>query len=84
MRSRSVRSRPGFPFRSAAALWESMERSMPPVVVTRNRLGEQAWASISGRVRDSLAERLGTGPVTLDLHAWLSLGTAGERRGTSA
>jgi SAM-dependent methyltransferase len=71
------------PFRSAAALWESMERSMPPVVLTRHRLGEQAWAPISGRVRDSLADRLGTGPVTLDLHAWLSVGTARERRGAS-
>jgi len=79
---RPVSTRIQFP--SAAALWASAERSMPPVVVIRNRLGEQAWASISDQVRHSLSERLGTGPVTLDLHAWLSLGTAGERRGTSA
>ena len=79
---RPVSTRIQFP--SAAALWASMERSMPPVVLTRHRLGEQAWAPISGRVRDTLADRLGTGPVTLDLHAWLSVGTARQRRGASA
>ena len=63
-------------FSSVAALWASMERSMPPVVLTRHQLGEQAWAPISVRVRDSLSGSLGRGPVTLDLHAWLSVGRA--------
>ena len=49
---------------------------MPPVVLTRNQLGEQVWAPISVRVRDTLAGSLGTGAVTLDLHAWLSVGRA--------
>jgi len=63
-------------FSSVAALWASMERSMPPVVLTRHQLGEQVWAPISVRVRDSLSGSLGRGPVTLDLHAWLSVGRA--------
>lgn len=69
-----VSTRVSFP--SAAALWASMERSMPPVALTRHQLGEQAWAPISHRVRDTLAGTFGTGPATLDLHAWLSVGTA--------
>ena len=64
------------PFPSASELWASMERSVPPVVLTRHRLGEQAWASVSARVRDTVTVRLGTGPVALDLHAWFSVGTA--------
>jgi len=64
------------PFPSAAELWASMERSMPPVVLTRHRLGEQAWGPISARVRDMVTERLGTAPLALDLHAWFSVGTA--------
>jgi len=63
-------------FPSAAAMWASMERSMPPVALTRHQLGERAWAPISDRVRDTLAGTFGTGSVTLDLHAWLSVGIA--------
>jgi len=46
------------------------------VALTRHQLGEQAWAPISHRVRDTLAGTFGTGPATLDLHAWLSVGTS--------
>jgi len=49
---------------------------MPPVALSRHRLGEQAWGPISGRVRDTVTGHLGTGPVTVNLHAWLSVGTA--------
>ena len=66
----------GIPFPSAVALWTSIERSMPPVVHSRNQLGEEAWAPISARVREMLPGTLGTGPVTFDLHAWLSVGSA--------
>jgi SAM-dependent methyltransferase len=69
-----VSTRVSFP--SAEALWGSMERSMPPLVLLRHRLGEQAWAPISGRMRDTLPGSLGRGPVSLDLHAWLSVGSA--------
>ena len=69
-----VSARVSFP--SAAALWASLERSMPPVVLTRHQLGERAWAPVSVRVRDALAGSLGTGPVTLHLNAWLSVGRA--------
>jgi hypothetical protein len=62
-----VSTRVSFP--SSGALWASMERSMPPLVLTRHQLGEQLW---------TLGRTLGPGPVTLDLHAWLGVGTAAE------
>jgi SAM-dependent methyltransferase len=69
-----VSTRVSFP--SSGALWASMERSMPPLVLTRHQLGEQVWAGVSDRVRETLGRTLGPGPVTLDLHAWLGVGTA--------
>jgi SAM-dependent methyltransferase len=66
----------GVPFPSSTALWASLERSMPPLVLTRHQLGEQAWAPVSDRMRETLGRAFGTGPVTLDLHAWLTVGTA--------
>jgi hypothetical protein len=61
-------------FDSADALWDSMQRSMPPIVLMREHHGEQAWAPIAARVRALLAKSLGRGPVTLDLHAFLTVG----------
>jgi hypothetical protein len=63
-------------FPSSTALWTSMERSMPPLVLTRHQLGEKAWAPVSDRVRETLAATFGTGPVTLDLNCWLTVGRA--------
>ena len=63
-------------FPSSTALWASMERSMPPLVLTRHQLGEQAWAPVSDRVRQTLANSFGPGPATLDLNCWLTVGCA--------
>jgi hypothetical protein len=51
-----------------------MQRSMPPVVLMREHHGEQAWAPIAARVRTLLAKSLGPGAVSLDLHAFLTVG----------
>jgi ubiquinone/menaquinone biosynthesis C-methylase UbiE len=61
-------------FASTDSLWESMQRSMPPVVLVREQHGAQAWAPIAERVRTLLVKSLGRGSVTLDLHAWLMVG----------
>jgi len=68
------------PLPSAAARWESMQRTFAPVVLARRRLGEEAWAGIAREVGSALARSLGSGPVILDLHAWLTVGVARERR----
>ena len=69
-----VSTRVSFP--SSAALWASVERSMPPLVLSRHQLGQQAWARVSDRVRQTLTGSFGAGPVSLDLHAWLGVGSA--------
>jgi len=61
-------------FASADVLWDSMQRSMPPLVLMRNHHGAQAWAPIAERVRALLGKSFGRGPVSLDLHAWLAVG----------
>ena len=67
------------PFPSGAALWDSMERSMAPLALTRHTLGDRAWAAVSAAARATLTESLGSGPVILDLHAWLTVGSAPGR-----
>jgi hypothetical protein len=44
----------------------------------------EAWAPIARKVGSALAGRLGSGPVTLNLRAGLTMGVAREwpRRGT--
>ena len=64
-------------FPSARALWESMERSMPPIVLMRRQLGEERWAPLSRAGEGAVTRVLGTGPVTLETHAWLTVGVAG-------
>jgi len=63
-------------FPSADALWESMERTMVPVALMRQRLGQQAWAPVSGSVRETFGKTFGAGPVTLELNALLTVGVA--------
>jgi len=63
-------------FPSALALWQSLERSMPPLVLMRRQVGGERWAPASRAGADALARVLGTGPVSLEMHAWLTVGAA--------
>jgi len=65
------------PFASPQALWETMERSTPPLVLMRQRAGPERWAPASRAAATAVARVLGTGPVTLEMQAWLMVGTAG-------
>jgi hypothetical protein len=63
-------------FASALALWESMERSMAPLVLMRRQMGEEGWAPLAGAGAGAVTRVLGPGPVTLEMHAWLTVGVA--------
>ena len=65
------------PFPSAQALWETLERSTPPLVVMRRRVGPERWAPASRAAAEAVARVLGRGPVTLEMQAWFTVGTAG-------
>ncbi len=64
-------------YASAGALWESMERSMAPIVLIRRGVGEERWAPLARAARTAMVEVLGKGPVRLTMNAWLTVGVAG-------
>jgi SAM-dependent methyltransferase len=54
---------------SLAAWWESMQRSMAPLVLLQNRMGPSAFAPLARRIYDRLAERFGNDPQIMHLVA---------------
>jgi ubiquinone/menaquinone biosynthesis C-methylase UbiE len=61
---------------SASELWKGFERTMPSLVLMRNRLGEQAWPSISAAVEAAVVSAIGSARPAVKMPAWLSVGTA--------
>jgi SAM-dependent methyltransferase len=64
------------PYTSTADLWDSLQRTLAPVVLLKHKLGER-WAPAADRIRATLERELGTGAGELTMHAWLTTGTAG-------
>lgn len=60
---------------SADALWESMSRTLAPVVLMKRRLGD-AFASVDAAARAAVRRAVGDGPAEVTLTAHLSVGTA--------
>ena len=60
---------------SADALWDSMTRTMAPVVLMKKNLGDK-FAAIDDAARAAMREVVGAGPAELKLRAHLTLGTA--------
>jgi hypothetical protein len=63
-------------FPSVTALWESMERSMVPILMMRRGVGEERWAPLSEAARSAIARVVGEGPVQLTMNAWLTVGVS--------
>jgi len=61
---------------SADALWESLTRTMAPVVLMKKSLGDN-FAPVDAAVRAAMRNVLGTGPADMQLRALVSVGTAG-------
>lgn len=61
---------------SLDALWESLAKSLAPLVVMRKFLGEERFAAVEQSIRRKLADRFGTGEQRIEMTAWLGLGTA--------
>ncbi len=61
---------------TVGALWESMERSMAPILLMRRGLGDERWAPLSAAARQAMAAVLGKGPVQMPMNAWLTVGVA--------
>jgi SAM-dependent methyltransferase len=65
-------------FPSVDAFWASVQRTMAPIALMRRGAGEEAWAPVARRVGEIVGRTLGSGPVTLHLNAWLTVGLARE------
>jgi SAM-dependent methyltransferase len=59
---------------SADEAYSSLERTMAPLVLLQHRMGAEAWRPVSDRIRGRMVAAMGPGPVTLPMHAWLSVG----------
>jgi hypothetical protein len=58
-----------------ATFWGSMERTMAPVVLLRQKMGD-AWTPVGTRILASLSSRFGAGPQSGLMPALLGIGRA--------
>jgi hypothetical protein len=61
---------------SAGALWESIARTMAPILLMRTMLGETRWTSVDRAARDAIAAVIGAGPAEMPMTALVSTGVA--------
>jgi SAM-dependent methyltransferase len=61
---------------SADALWESLVRTMAPVLLMRKALGEDRWPAVDAAARSAIRGVVGSGPARLTMNAWLAVGVA--------
>lgn len=59
---------------SLDAWWQMILRSMAPVALLRQRLGEEDFARVAAGVHERLLSRFGPGPVQMTMYANLGLG----------
>jgi SAM-dependent methyltransferase len=71
---RQVTHAEGYP--SGEALWQSLQRTMAPLVLMRQNLGEARWAPIGESARAAVLRAAGPGPVEVSFTAFLSVGVA--------
>ncbi|HSD88950.1 MAG TPA: methyltransferase domain-containing protein [Kofleriaceae bacterium] len=63
-------------FPTSDAFFGQLERTMAPLVLMRQRLGEDKWTTISTNAKDALRSVLGSGPAEVGLTALITVGTA--------
>ena len=61
---------------SVDALWDSIVRTMAPVVLLRKGLGESRWAPHDAAARAAIRAVTGDGPIEVKMPAFLTVGTA--------
>jgi SAM-dependent methyltransferase len=61
---------------SVDALWSSLQRSMAPLVMMKQRMPPAMFAQVEAAIVDRLRARFGSGPVPTPMPAWLGTGVA--------
>nr|ACX33960.1 putative SAM-dependent methyltransferase type 11 [uncultured bacterium RM35] len=62
------------PFGSPRHFWNWVQRSSVAMVLLRRAVGDETWAPLASSVGDALEERLGTGPQSFSMPAWIGVG----------
>lgn len=62
-------------YASTEEMWKSIERTFAPIVLMREKLGP-AWPGASAKLHAALVAAVGTGPQTITMPAWISVGVA--------
>ena len=57
-----------------AVFWENLLRGSVPLVILREKVGEEKWAEMAVLGKKYLADHVGAGPVSLSSDAWLGVG----------
>jgi ubiquinone/menaquinone biosynthesis C-methylase UbiE len=60
---------------SAQRFWQGVLRSNAPLLMLRNRLGEERWAEVSNALAERLTRVLGEGPIEVEYIANIAVGT---------
>ncbi|HEY5920697.1 MAG TPA: class I SAM-dependent methyltransferase [Kofleriaceae bacterium] len=60
---------------STDALWESLTRTMAPIVLMKKNLGDK-FAAIDAAAREAMRAAIGSGPARLEMKAHFTVGTA--------
>ena len=53
--------------------WDGIRKAFAPIVLLENDMGTAAFDPIARGIRDRLADRLGSGPVSVEMSAWLGV-----------
>jgi SAM-dependent methyltransferase len=61
---------------SAEELFESIERTMAPLVLMKQNLGDERWAPLADAARTAVVKEVGAGAIEISMPAWLSVGVA--------
>jgi len=64
----------GAEFASAAEFWDQMVRGSAPVLVMKNKMGEDSWREKSKIAIDYVDRNAGPFPISLTADAWLGVG----------
>ena len=60
---------------SLDAMWDSLARSMAPLVLMRKMLGEEKFAGLAQAIRTQLEARFGRGVQRVEMPAWITVAT---------
>lgn len=60
-------------YASTAAMCDSLERTLAPLALMRERMGAEAWPAVAAKIREGIEASLGSGPQAVPQRAWMTV-----------